>query len=68
MWAQGAGATGADGSVRREGEGVQINFDGADVKDVVKVILHDILHANYTISPKVSGQVTLSTRRAPAGP
>ena len=58
---QGAGATGADGSVRREGDGVQINFDGADVKDVVKVILHDILHANYTISPKVSGQVTLST-------
>ena len=40
---------------------MQFDFDGADVKDVVKVILHDILHANYTISPKVAGQVTLST-------
>ena len=58
---QGAGGGGAEGGARREGEGVQINFDGADVKDVVKVILHDILHASYTISPKVSGQVTLAT-------
>ncbi len=51
----------AQGGVRQTGEGVQINFDGADLKDVVKVILHDILHASYTISPKVSGQVTLSS-------
>jgi general secretion pathway protein D len=58
---QGAGALGPQGGAQRVGDGVQINFDGADVKDVVKVILHDILHANYTISPKVAGQVTLST-------
>ena len=41
-----------------------LNFDDADVYEVVKVILGDILGQNYTISPQVSGKVTLQTSKA----
>jgi general secretion pathway protein D len=42
---------------------VTLNFDGANLVDVVKAILGDILGKNYAIDPKVSGQVTLQTSR-----
>lgn len=38
-----------------------LNFDDADLAEVAKVILGDILATNYTISPQVSGKVTLQT-------
>jgi len=38
-----------------------LNFDEADLAEVVKVILSDILAENYVLSPKVSGKVTLQT-------
>lgn len=38
-----------------------LNFDDADLAEVAKVILGDILGKNYTISPQVSGRVTLQT-------
>ena len=38
-----------------------LNFDDADLGEVAKVILSDILKENYTISPQVSGKVTLQT-------
>lgn len=38
-----------------------LNFDDADLSEVAKVILSDILGKNYTISPQVSGKVTLQT-------
>ena len=41
-----------------------LNFDGADISEVIKVILGDILKKNYVLSPKVVGQVTLQTSRA----
>ncbi|MEZ5825879.1 MAG: type II secretion system secretin GspD [Geminicoccaceae bacterium] len=41
--------------------GVQINFDGADIAEVVKVILGDILGATYTMDPAISGEVMLSS-------
>lgn len=42
---------------------VTLNFDGADLVDVVKAILGDILGKNYAIDPRVTGQVTLQTSR-----
>jgi general secretion pathway protein D len=38
-----------------------LNFDDADLGEVAKVILSDILGQNYIISPKVTGKVTLNT-------
>jgi general secretion pathway protein D len=49
------------GAVQRSSEGVQLNFDQAEVRDVIKVILGDILGVSYTVDPEVQGQVTLST-------
>jgi general secretion pathway protein D len=38
-----------------------LNFDDADLGEVAKVILSDILEQNYVLSPKVTGKVTLNT-------
>jgi general secretion pathway protein D len=38
-----------------------LNFDEADLGEVAKVILSDIMGQNYVLSPKVSGKVTLNT-------
>jgi general secretion pathway protein D len=38
-----------------------LNFDEADLGEVAKVILSDILGQNYILSPKVAGKVTLQT-------
>ncbi|MEI6069022.1 MAG: type II secretion system secretin GspD [Methylococcaceae bacterium] len=38
-----------------------LNFDEADLGEVAKVILGDILAQNYVLSPKVAGKVTLQT-------
>jgi general secretion pathway protein D len=38
-----------------------LNFDDADLGEVAKVILNDILGQNYVLSPKVTGKVTLNT-------
>ena len=40
-----------------------LNFDDADLGEVAKVILSDILGKNYTISPLVTGKVTLQTSK-----
>ena len=40
-----------------------LNFDDADLGEVSKVVLSDILGANYVLSPKVTGTVTLQTTR-----
>jgi general secretion pathway protein D len=47
--------------VQRSADGVQLNFEQAEIRDVVKVILGDILHRSYTVDSDVQGQVTLST-------
>ncbi len=47
------------------GEGsYSLNFDDADLGEVAKVILSDILGQNYVLSPKVAGKVTLQTTEA----
>lgn len=44
------------------GEGTySLNFDEADLGEVAKVVLSDILGQNYVLSPKVAGKVTLQT-------
>lgn len=48
-----------------EGKGsYSLNFDEADLGEVSKVILGDILMKNYILSPKVIGKVTLQTTEA----
>ena len=38
-----------------------LNFDDADLGEVAKVVLSDILGQSYVLSPKVTGKVTLQT-------
>jgi general secretion pathway protein D len=43
------------------GEGVEINFENADVPTVAKALLGDVLHLNFVVDPKVQGTVTLGS-------
>ncbi len=43
------------------GPSVALNFEGADLRDVVRNILTDILNESYTIEPQVGGTVTIRT-------
>ncbi len=43
------------------GGGVVLNFEGAELRDVVRNILGDILNESYMIDPAVGGQVTIRT-------
>lgn len=47
-----------------QGEDIVLNFDGADIREVVQTILVDILKENYIIDPKVGGTVNIHTSRA----
>ncbi len=49
--------------VRRTPEGIQLNLQDADITEVAKVVLGDILGVNFTIDPKVQGTVTIATAR-----
>jgi general secretion pathway protein D len=42
---------------------VTLNFDGTDIREVVKVILGDLLGVNYILDPGVSGSASLETGR-----
>ena len=49
-------------AVSKKGKGeFSLNFDDADLGEVAKVVLSDILGQNYVLSPKVTGKVTLQT-------
>ena len=53
---------GGQPKVKTAGPGTySLNFDEADLGEVSKVILSDILGQNYVLSPKVAGKVTLQT-------
>jgi len=41
----------------------ELNFEDADLAEVTKAILGDILKVNYVINPKVTGKVSLQTTR-----
>lgn len=52
-------------NAKAKGKGeFSLNFDDADLGEVAKVVLSDILGKNYVLSPKVSGKVTLQTTHA----
>ncbi|WP_349631557.1 type II secretion system secretin GspD [Bradyrhizobium tropiciagri] len=58
-------ATAVDGDVVGE-DGVELNFDNADLPTVVKSVLGDGLGLNYVIDPRVQGTITLaSAQRIP---
>jgi len=60
-----SGSTRQAGRGQARGEGAySLNFDEADLGEVAKVILSDILGENYVLSPKVAGKVTLQTTQA----
>ena len=46
------------------GDGVEINFDGADVQTVAKTLLGDVLKLNVLVDPRVQGNVTLASAGA----
>ncbi|WP_299968737.1 type II secretion system secretin GspD [uncultured Roseobacter sp.] len=46
---------------QRNDEGVLLNFEEADLREVVATILGDILNENYLYDPRVQGRVTLQT-------
>jgi general secretion pathway protein D len=42
---------------------ITLNFVDADVHDVVRSVLGDVLHLNYAFDPKLQGNVTVQTSR-----
>ena len=57
------GATPNGGAVQaqRAVDGIRLNFDGGDVREVARVILSDLLGKSYTIDPQITGEVVLSS-------
>ena len=45
----------------QSGAGMTLNFSNADVRDVAKAVLGDLLKVNYEIDPSVQGTITLTT-------
>jgi general secretion pathway protein D len=43
------------------GDGVELNFDGADIQSVAKSVLGDTLGVNFVVDPRVQGNVTLAS-------
>lgn len=50
-------------SIPSKGGELSLSFEGADLREVVKTILADILNASYIIDPRVGGSVSLHTIR-----
>ncbi|MEO8740804.1 MAG: type II secretion system secretin GspD [Casimicrobiaceae bacterium] len=57
----GGGLPPAPAGTATGGAAVSLNFEGADLRDVVRNILTDILNESYTIEPQVGGTVTIRT-------
>jgi general secretion pathway protein D len=49
--------------VRPQAGDITLSFDGADLREVARAILGDILGLNYVIDTNVTGVVSLTTRR-----
>src|SRR5262245_37739748 len=46
------------------GQGVEMNFEGAEIKTVAKTLLGDVLKLNVVVDPRVQGNVTLASAAA----
>lgn len=44
-------------------EGVSLNLQGASIAEAAKAVLGDVLQANYVVSDKVKGSITLKTSK-----
>jgi general secretion pathway protein D len=58
---QGGGLPAGPVVTQQAGGGVVLNFEAADLREVVRNILGDILNESYTIDASVGGQVTIRT-------
>jgi general secretion pathway protein D len=45
------------------GGNITLNFEGADLREVIRTVMGDILKENYIIDPRVGGTITLRTAR-----
>jgi general secretion pathway protein D len=43
------------------GDGVEMNFESADIQTVAKTLLGDVLQQNFVVDPRVQGTVTLAS-------
>ena len=59
-----AGSARAAGTDARDEGEIKLNFQNANLLEVVKVILGDMLNASYVVDPQVQGAVTMQTSRA----
>lgn len=50
-------------SLETEAGKITLNFENTNLREVVKVILGDLLKANFAIDPRIQGSVTLQTGR-----
>jgi general secretion pathway protein D len=57
-----AGAAGAP--VVMSGQGAQINFENADIRDFLKAVLADTLNTSYSVDPRIQGTATVSSSSA----
>ena len=51
----------ADSSTIVRGDGVELNFESADIQSVAKSVLGDTLGVNFVVDPRVQGNVTLAS-------
>ncbi len=54
---------GAQPQPTSSGEGYELNFENTPIASVAKVVLGDILGTGYTIDPRVTGMISLSSGR-----
>lgn len=45
------------------GGNLTLNFEGADLREVLRTLLGDILKENYVVDPRVGGSITLRTAK-----
>lgn len=64
---RGGGSVGRGGRhatvVREEGGDITLDFANADIRDVIKSVLGDLLKLNYSVDSKVQGTVTIASSR-----
>ncbi len=51
----------ADPAAVVRGDGVELNFEGADIQNVARTVLGDTLGINFVVDPRVQGNVTLAS-------
>lgn len=54
-------ALGLPNGAARDQDGILLNFEDADLKQVIETVLGEVLGVNYFFDPRVQGRVTLQT-------